>query len=80
MIDKNGTSYLTTTGKEKQTTLGILGVYNCHYIIVLFFKSSKLQHQRVFKCKPISKFHNKAKKASFLGAFASCLHNLDCCQ
>ena len=38
MIDKNGTSYLTTTGKEKQTTLGILGVYNCHYIIVVFFE------------------------------------------
>ena len=42
VIDKNGTSYLTMTGKEKQTTHGILGVYYCHYIIVLFFKSSKL--------------------------------------
>ena len=35
VTDKNGTSYLTMTGKEKQSTLGILGVITG--ILLLFF-------------------------------------------
>ena len=78
-VDKNGTSYLKMTGKEKQATLGILCVYTV-IIVVDFFLCSKLT-SRDFKGKPISKLNYKAgSKLSILGAFASCLHNLDRCQ
>ena len=72
MTDKNETSYMTMTGNDNETTLDILGV-----IVVVFVLKSNI--------KDTSKVsHNKAKKAgskpSFLGAFTSCLHYLDCCQ
>ena len=60
VTDKNGTSYLTIAGKEKQTTLGILG----NFFSVISYRK-------------LTDSTTKLKRQSFLGAFASCLHNLD---
>ena len=48
-------------------------------IVVLFYIKANIKETS--KVNQLAKFHNKAKKAgsnsSFLGAFASCLHNLN---
>ena len=62
-----------TFGKEK--LLGVITVIILLFLFCFCF---------LFKGKPISELHNRAKKAGskliFLGAFASCFHNLDRCQ
>ena len=45
MTDKNGTTYLTKTGKEKQTTLGILGVITV--IIIICFEAMNKETLKV---------------------------------